>query len=95
MSTVKSVEVVVRPKRQVTLPKELCDRLKIEVGDMLVLKLEGSKIVARPRKMVAIEALRAMREAFRRSGISEQELQETGRRIRQEIIRERYGKQAR
>lgn len=48
------------------------------------------KKIARPRKTVALEALREIQKAFRHSGITEEELQEAGRRIRQEVARERY-----
>ena len=82
-------EVVVRPKRQVTLPREICERLGIGPGDRLELALEGATLVARPKKAVALEALREIREAFRRSGISEKELQRAGRLARQEAVKAR------
>jgi len=94
MAEKKAADVVLRPKRQVTLPREICDRLGIEPGDVLELTVEDSTIIARPRKTVALEALKEIRRAFQRSGISEEELQETGRRVRQEVARERYGVKA-
>ena len=90
----KMIDVVLRPKRQVTLPKEVCERLGIGPGDMLELSVEGSTLVAKPKKAVALEALREIREAFKRSGITEEELQETGRRVRQELARDRYAAEA-
>lgn len=45
------------------------------------------------RESIARDALRQIQEAFRRSGITEEELQETGRRIRRELVKERYGRQ--
>jgi len=56
---------------------------------VLELSLEASTLVAKPRKQAALEALKEIRQAFERSGISKEELQETGRRARQEITRER------
>ncbi len=94
MAEKKAADVVLRPKRQVTLPKDICDRLGIGPGDVLELTVEDSTIIARPRKTVALEALKEIRQAFRRSGISEEELQETGRRVKQEVARERYGAKA-
>ena len=85
------MDVVVRPKRQVTLPKEVCERLGIEPGDSLELSLEGATLIARPKKTIALEALREIRDAFRRSGITEDELLEAGRRVREELTKERYG----
>ena len=87
------IDVVVRPKRQVTLPKELCERLGIEPGDSLELSLEGSSLVAKPKKKVALEALREIRKAFQRSGLTEAELLETGQSVREELVRGRYGTQ--
>jgi len=94
MAEKKAVDIVLRPKRQVTLPKDICDQLGIGPGDVLELTVEDSTIIARPRKMVALEALKEIQQAFRRSGITEEELQETGRRVRQEVARERYGVKA-
>ncbi|MBM3118313.1 MAG: AbrB/MazE/SpoVT family DNA-binding domain-containing protein [Chloroflexi bacterium] len=90
MSERKVADVVLRPKRQVTLPKEICNQLGIEPGDVLELMVEDSALIARPRKSVALEALKEIQQAFQRSGITEEELQEAGRRVRQEIARERY-----
>ncbi len=90
MSERKIANVVLRPKRQVTLPKEICDRLDIEPGDVLELLVEDSALIARPRKSVALQALKEIQQAFQRSGIAEEELQEAGRRVRQEIAKERY-----
>lgn len=94
MAEKKAAEVVLRPKRQITLPREICDQLGIGTGDVLQLTVEDSTIIARPRKMVALEALKEIRQAFQRSGITDEELQETGRRVRQEVARERYGVKA-
>jgi AbrB family looped-hinge helix DNA binding protein len=90
MSGEKVADVVLRPKRQVTLPKEICNQLGIEPGDVLELLVENSTLIARPRKSVAMGALKEIQRAFQRSGITEEELQEAGRRVRQEIAKERY-----
>jgi AbrB family looped-hinge helix DNA binding protein len=90
----KATDVVLRPKRQVTLPKEICDQLGIGPGDVLEMTVEDTIIVARPRKIVALEALKEIQQAFQRSGITEEEVQKTGRRVRQEVARERYGAKA-
>ncbi len=90
MKEKKSAEVVLRPKRQVTLPREVCEQLGIQPGDILEITVEDCTLVARPRKSVALSALREIQLAFGRSGISEQELQKAGQRIRREVARERY-----
>jgi AbrB family looped-hinge helix DNA binding protein len=90
MADKKVIDVILRPKRQITLPREVCEQLGIAPGDMLELALDGSALVAKPKKVAALTALKEIQKAFKRSGITEEELQETGRRVRQEIIKERY-----
>ena len=94
MTEKKAADIVLRPKRQVTLPREICDQLGIGPGDVLELTVEDARLIARPRKTAALEALKEIQQAFQRSGITEEELQQTGHRIRQEVARERYGVKA-
>jgi len=94
MAAKKAADVILRPKRQVTLPKDICEQLGIGPGDVLEIRVEEATIVARPRKIAAIEALREIQQVFERSGVAEEEVQKTGRRIRQEVARERYGAKA-
>ena len=86
----RAADVVLRPKRQVTLPKGICDQLGIGPGDVLEMTVEDAVIVARPRKIAALEALKEIQQAFQRSGMAEEEVQKAGRRMRQEVARERY-----
>lgn len=90
----KPADIVLRPKRQVTLPREVCDQLGIHPGDILEITVENCTLIARPRKAVALEALKEIQQAFERSGISEQELQEAGKRVRRDVAGERYGAKA-
>jgi AbrB family looped-hinge helix DNA binding protein len=90
----KVSEVVIRPKRQITLPSELCDQLGLASGDVLEFSVEDSALVARPRKLAALNSLREIQKAFQSSGISEDDLQQSGRRVRQEVAKERYGARA-
>lgn len=85
-------EVTIRPRRQVTLPEEVCKALGLEVGDRLELSVGGDgTVVLRPKKTVALAALREIQRAFKASGLTEEELQETGRRVRERLSRDRYG----
>lgn len=86
-----SSDVTVRPKRQVTLPREICDQLGIGPGDTLELIVEESVLKATPRKRKALDALNEIRDAFESYGVTEDELLEEGRRTRQEIMRDRRG----
>ena len=91
MAVRKVADIVIRPKRQVTLPKDICDQLGIDTGDVLELTVENSVITARPRKSAALESLKEIQQAFKRSGMAAEEVLNTGRRVREEIARERYG----
>jgi AbrB family looped-hinge helix DNA binding protein len=83
--------VLLRPKRQVTLPRAVCEQLGIQPGDELELTVENCTLVARPRKKVALEALREIQRAFASSGVTEEELQEEGKKTRRQLSRGRYG----
>jgi AbrB family looped-hinge helix DNA binding protein len=87
----KPRDVKLRPKRQITLPGKVCDQLGIKPGDVLEVTVEDCILIARPRKMVALEALKEIQQAFKRSGVTEKELQETGSRIRREVAQEHFG----
>lgn len=87
----KSPSAVLRPKRQITIPKNLCDELGLEQGDTLQLSIENGRLIAKPKRAAALEALREIQRIFKDSGISEEEIQEEGRRIRREISEERRG----
>jgi len=51
-------EVIVTRKYQITIPKEIREKLGIKIGDKLVVSLEDDKIVIRPVKaMKALEKL--------------------------------------
>jgi len=76
--------LVLRSRRRITIPLNICDELGIHPGEDLEVEVINGALVARPRKAVALQALRDIQKAFKRSGITESELQEAGRRIRLE-----------
>ncbi len=88
MTEPKSISIVLRPKRQITLPRSISEKLGIKPGDRLELTVEASTLIAKPKKAIALEALREIREAFARSGVTEEEWLESGRRIRKQIYKE-------
>src|SRR5215211_700800 len=77
-------DVTLRPKRQITLPAEICEALGLQVGDRLQVSVSNNALVVKPRKAVALEALREIQSAFAASGLSEQELQDEGRGVREQ-----------
>ena len=84
-------ELILRPRRQVTLPAWVCESLGLEVGDHLEVSVTEGALVARPRKALALKALREIQQAFSAAGVTEEELQEEGRKTRVELSRARYG----
>jgi antitoxin component of MazEF toxin-antitoxin module len=83
---------VLRPRRQLTLPRDICRQLGIEIGDQVELSAEDGMLVVTPSRKLALDALAEIRNAFARSGIPEDELQRAARETRKELIRERYGR---
>jgi antitoxin component of MazEF toxin-antitoxin module len=83
--------MVLRPRRQVTLPRQVCEALGVKPGDRLVLEISDGVLIARPQRRAALDALRAIQQAFTESGITEEELLESGRQVREELFREKYG----
>jgi AbrB family looped-hinge helix DNA binding protein len=88
-----SDDIVVREKRQVTLPRYICEQLGIEEGDRLTIFVEGDKLVAKAKKTVAVDALDELHKLFKESDITEKELLKTGRHIRKELVKKHYGSQ--
>ncbi len=85
-----SETIVIRPRRQMTLPRQVCEALGVGPGDRLVLEVSDGVLIARPGQAAALDALRALQQAFAESGVSEEELLESGRQIRDELFREKY-----
>ena len=84
------MRVTLRERRQLTLPRQVCEALEVKPGDGLSLELLEGALLIRPSKKVALEALRAIQEAFAESGITEEELLKSGRQIRDDLFREKY-----
>ncbi len=83
--------ITIRARRQMTLPRQVCEALGVGPGDRLVLEVSDGVLIARPEQQTAaLEALRAIQQAFAESGVTEKELLEGGREIRDELFREKY-----
>ena len=83
---------VLRPRRQLTLPRDICRQLGIDIGDQVELSAEDGRLVVTPSRKLALDALAEIQGAFARSGITEEELQRAAKEARTELIRERYGR---
>ena len=73
MSENEIIDISIRPKRQITLPLKVCEKLGLEYGDKLEIKIENNYLIAKPKKTVALEALTEIRSAFKKSGLKEEE----------------------
>ena len=87
-----NLEIVLGPDGQLTLPAWAREALGLQAGDRLAVSISESGLVFTPRKAVALQALREIREAFAAAGITEDQLEAEGQRIREEISRTRYGR---
>lgn len=65
----------IRPKRQATFPAELLAKVGVTVGDQLLAEISGQKIVLRPKKQIALDALVEIQRIIKESGVPEEKLQ--------------------
>lgn len=93
MSKKVTNDIVIRAKRQVTLPRDICDQLGIEEGDSLTVYVEGDSLIAKPKKNVAMDSLKELHKLFKDANVTEKELLKTSRRIRKELVKKHYGNQ--
>ncbi len=84
MSENEIIDISIRPKRQITLPAKICEKLGLEYGDKLEIKIENNYLIAKPKKTVALEALAEIRSAFKNSGLVEEEILKFQEKIRHE-----------
>lgn len=74
MSEEETMDVRLRPKRQITLPHKVCEKLGIDFGDKLELTIKDDAVIVKPKKTIALNALSEIRKAFKKSNITEEEL---------------------
>jgi antitoxin component of MazEF toxin-antitoxin module len=84
-------KIVLRDKRQLTLPRDICEQLGVEPGDKFTLSVEDGVLLAKPNKTIALEALHELQRMFKESDITLKEMLDNGRRIRRELVKEYYG----
>ena len=81
------MRIVLREKRQLTLPAEICEALGIKPGDSLDINVQDGALVARPGRKAALDALTEIHRIFAESGVTEEEFLESGRLIRNELFK--------
>jgi AbrB family looped-hinge helix DNA binding protein len=90
-----TVPVRVQEKGQVTLPREVRQRLKLKKGDLVTFVETSEGIVIKPAAVVANETLDEIGAALKAKGIKLEDLLERGRGIRADLAKEKYGLAAR
>lgn len=83
--------VRVQEKGQVTIPKEIREKLDIKKGDLVTFVETEAGIVIQPAEIMVSAALDQTGKALQEEGLSLEELVERGRRIRGELVEEEYG----
>jgi len=81
----------VQQRGQVTIPIEFRRKLGIEEGGVVAFIETGNGILISPREVLATDALDRLGKALKEQGISLEELIESGREIREEMVEEEYG----
>ncbi|MEW6233370.1 MAG: AbrB/MazE/SpoVT family DNA-binding domain-containing protein [Chloroflexota bacterium] len=83
--------VRVQEKGQVTLPAELRRRLGLKKGDFVAVTETDEGVLITPQEFIAMKALDKLGAMLKEKGITLDELIESGREMRGQIIKEKYG----
>lgn len=81
----------VQEKGQVTIPAEIRRKLGLKKGDYVAFVETDDGVLISRREVVTMKALREIGESLKENGISLNELLESGRDIRAELLEEMYG----
>ena len=81
----------VQEKGQVTLPAAARRKLGIKKGDIVAITETAGGLLITPQAVVATNDIEAMRQILAAEGFSLDELIESGRDIRGDMLRELYG----
>ena len=82
--------VRVQERGQVTIPKEIRERLDLKKGDLVTFVETEEGVIIKPAEIVVSAALDEIGEALKERGLSLEELIERGREIRGELIAEEH-----
>jgi AbrB family looped-hinge helix DNA binding protein len=88
----ESVRLAIVQKRgQITIPVELRRKLGIAEGGVVALTETEEGILLSPRKALAMDALDRIGKVLQEQGVTLEELIESGRDIRGEMVQDEYG----
>ena len=80
--------VRIQEKGQVTLPAELRRALGLKKGDLVAVTQTDDGVLITPQQVIAMKALDRVGELLWEQGVSIEEMIESGRQLRGELIRE-------
>lgn len=87
----QAILATVRKKGQITIPLEMRRKLGLKEGSVVVFVETEDGILISPREVLTVQALNRIEQALKEQGISLEELIESGREIRGDLIEEEYG----
>jgi len=87
---VSAPAVRVQERGQVTIPKDIRDRLDLKKGDLVTFVETEEGVIIKPAEIVVSTALDEIGEALKERGLSLEELIERGREIRDDLIKDEY-----
>ena len=82
---------VVQKRGQVTIPIDLRRKMGIEEGGGIAFIETDEGLLLSPRRALALDALDRIGEALEEQGLKLEDLIESGREIRGQMLREEYG----
>ena len=83
--------VRVQEKGQVTLPTDIRKKLGLKKGDVVTVSETPNGILITPQVIVTKQALDDIGKALGEKGITLNDLIKSGRKIRGDLLKERYG----
>lgn len=83
--------VRIQEKGQVTLPAYIRRRLGLKKGDLVAVEETPEGVLITPQRVLALRDLDKMGAILREQGITLDEWMDSGRAIREELFREKYG----
>jgi AbrB family looped-hinge helix DNA binding protein len=83
--------VRVQEKGQVTLPAKLRRKLGLKKGDLVAVTETEEGVLVTPQEVIAMKALDKLGAMLKEKGITLEELIESGREIRGQLLEEKYG----
>jgi AbrB family looped-hinge helix DNA binding protein len=83
--------VRVQEKGQVTLPTALRRKLGLKKGDLVAVMETADGILITPQEVVASRLFDQLGSLLKEKGVSLEDLIESGREVRAELAREKYG----